>query len=82
MLNILSCFGKFPGETFNAKLKKIKNKKIGTNTDLANFEKTEQLISCMLLSCHVRFSEQIYTLQFPECQGTSWSKQAQYLKFK
>ena len=41
MLNILPCFGKFPGETFNAKLKKIKNKKIGTNTDLANFEKTE-----------------------------------------
>ena len=30
----------------------------------------------MFLSCHVRVSERIHTLQLPECQGTPWSKQA------
>ena len=37
---------------------------------------------CMLLSCHVRVLEQIYTLSLPERQGTPCSKQARYLKFK
>ena len=37
---------------------------------------------CMFLSCHVRVSEWIHTLQFPECQGTPCSKQVQNLKFK
>ena len=32
----------------------------------------------MLLSCHVRISEWIYSLQFPEFQGTPCSKQARY----
>ena len=36
---------------------------------------------CMLL-CHVLVSEWIYTLELPECQGTSSSKQARHLKFK
>ena len=36
----------------------------------------------MFLSCHVRFSEWIYSLYLPECQGTPCSKQARYLKFK
>ena len=40
------------------------------------------LILCMLLSCHVHVPEWIYTLYLPVCQGTSCSKQAQYLKFK
>ena len=31
---------------------------------------------CMLLSCQVSFSEWIYTLWLPECQGTPCSKQA------
>ena len=30
---------------------------------------------CMLLSCHIVFSELIYTLQLPECQGTPCLKQ-------
>ena len=38
------------------------------------------LFDCMLLSCHVRVSDRIYTLKLPECQGTSCSKQKQYLK--
>ena len=37
---------------------------------------------CMLLSCHVRVLEWIYTLLLPECQGTPCSKQARYLKLK
>ena len=37
---------------------------------------------CMFLSCHARTSEWIHTLYFPECQGTPYSKQAWYLKFK
>ena len=37
---------------------------------------------CMfLLSCHVRVSEWIHTLQLPECKGTPCSKQERYLKF-
>ena len=36
----------------------------------------------MLLSSHVGVSEWIYTLQLPECQGTSCSKQARYVKSK
>ena len=35
----------------------------------------------MFLSCHVLVSEWIHTLWLSECQGTSCSKQAQYLKF-
>ena len=31
---------------------------------------------CMLLLCHLRVSEWIYTLQLPECQGSLCSKQA------
>ena len=37
--------------------------------------------NCMLFSCHVRLSEWIHTLYLLECQGTSCSKQARYLKF-
>ena len=37
---------------------------------------------CMFLSCHVRVSEWIHTLQLPECQRTPCSKQAQNLRFK
>ena len=40
------------------------------------------LQNCMLLSCHVRVSRLINTLELPECEGTSCSKQVQYLKFK
>ena len=29
------------------------------------------LLDCMLLSCHVRISERIYTLSLPECQRTT-----------
>ena len=36
----------------------------------------------MLLSCHIRLSDWIYTLDLPECQGTPCSKQLRYLKFK
>ena len=36
----------------------------------------------MFLSCHVRVSEWIHTLQFPEYQRTPCSKQEQNLKFK
>ena len=39
-------------------------------------------IDCTLSSCHVRASELIYTLQLPDCQEMSGSKQAWYLKFK
>ena len=35
----------------------------------------------MLLSCQVRVLEWIYTLSLHESQGTSFSKQARYLKF-
>ena len=31
--------------------------------------------NCLFLSCHVRVSELVYTLQSPECQGTTGSKQ-------
>ena len=37
---------------------------------------------CMSLSCHVRISEWICNLQFPECQRMSSSKQTHYLMFK
>ena len=37
---------------------------------------------CMVLSCHVRVSEWIHTLLFPECLGTPCSKQGRNLKFK
>ena len=37
---------------------------------------------CMFLSCHLRISEWIHTLQLPECQGTPCLKQARNLKFK
>ena len=37
---------------------------------------------CMLLSCHVRVSEWIYTLYLPEFQGNPSWKQAGYLKVK
>ena len=37
---------------------------------------------CMFLSCHVRVSEWIQTLQLHECQGIPCSKQAPYLKIK
>ena len=43
---------------------------------------THCISNCMFLSCHVRVSEWIYTLYFPECQGTPCSKQARYLKFR
>ena len=36
---------------------------------------------CIILSCHVRFSEWIYALSLPECHGTPCSKQTRYLKF-
>ena len=36
----------------------------------------------ILLSCHVWVSEWIYTLHLPEYQGTPYSKQVPYLKFK
>ena len=35
---------------------------------------------CMLLQCHVRIFEWIYTLELPRCQGTPCPEQAQYLK--
>ena len=34
---------------------------------------------CMFILCHVCFSELIYTLELPECQGTPCSKQVQNL---
>ena len=37
---------------------------------------------CMFLSCHVHVSGWIHTLYLPECEGTYFSKQVQYLKFK
>ena len=37
---------------------------------------------CMFLSCDVRISECIHTLYLPQYQGTPYSKQARYLKFK
>ena len=37
---------------------------------------------CMFLSSHIPFSESMHTLYMPEYQGTSCTKQAQYLKFK
>ena len=36
----------------------------------------------MFLSCHVRVSELIHTLQLPEYQGTPCSMQARNVKFK
>ena len=38
--------------------------------------------NCIFFTYSVRFSERIYTLCLPECQGTPCSKQARYLKFK
>ena len=40
------------------------------------------VFDCMFLPCHVRIPEWIHTLYFPEFQGTTCSKEAQYLKFK
>ena len=37
---------------------------------------------CTFLSCHVRVSVWIHTIQLPECQRTPCSKQAQNLRFK
>ena len=37
---------------------------------------------CMFLWCHVRLSAWIHALYLSEFQGTCYSKQAQYLKFK
>ena len=36
---------------------------------------------CMLLLCHLRVSQWVYPLEFPECQGTSFLKQPPHLKF-
>ena len=36
----------------------------------------------MFLSCNAHVSEWIQTLYLPECQGTPYSKEGQYLKFK
>ena len=41
---------------------------------------SHNLFLTVLLSCHVRVSEWIYTIQLSECQGTPCSKQARYLK--
>ena len=38
--------------------------------------------ACIMLLCHVRISEWIKTLYFPECQGTPWSNQARNLNAK
>ena len=52
------------------------------------FSQTGQMIDlycafdCMFLPCHMCIAERIHTLYFPECQGTSCSKQMRYLKFK
>ena len=35
-----------------------------------------------VLSYQVGVSERLYTLQLPECRGTPFLKQGQYLKFK
>ena len=35
-------------------------------------------VACMLLSCLVRASHRIYTLQLPQCQGTPCSKQEKW----
>ena len=37
---------------------------------------------CMLLSCHLRIIDWIYTLYLSECQETPCSNQGSYLKFK
>ena len=37
---------------------------------------------CMCLSCHVRVSEWIHTLELHECQGTPCSKQARNLRVR
>ena len=37
---------------------------------------------CMLLSCHVRVLESIYTLELPECQRTPCLKKMKYRKLK
>ena len=40
------------------------------------------VFNCMFLSCQVRVSQWIHTLQLPECQVTHCSKQAWNPKFK
>ena len=37
---------------------------------------------CIFSSCHVSLSEWIHTLNFPQCQGSFYSKQVPYLKFQ
>ena len=37
---------------------------------------------CIFISCHVRVSELIYTLQLAKCQGTPCLKEAKNMKFK
>ena len=37
---------------------------------------------CVFLSCHLCVLGWVHTLQLSECQGTSCSKQARYMKFK
>ena len=56
-------------------LKRINFKNLSSNKD-------KKYKDCVFLSCHICVSEWIYTLQLPECQGTFYLKQAQYLKFK
>ena len=41
-----------------------------------------KIFNCMFLSCHICVSEWIHTLYLPECQGTPFLKQVQYMKFK
>ena len=40
------------------------------------------LFDCMLLSCHVRVSDRIYTLKLPECQGTETISEVIKYSFK
>ena len=41
----------------------------------------EMIQSLCALTCNVRISGWMYTLQLPECQGTPCLKQARYMKF-
>ena len=46
------------------------------------YERGNILYWLYVLSCHLRFSQWIHTLQLPECQVTPCSKQVRNLKFK
>ena len=84
--NLLSYLKSAPPNLSKYKLyDKVKKFKFGTKFAIFGYlwiEIWKSYCHCMFLSCPVRVSEWIHTIQLPACQGTPCSKQVRNMKFK